>query len=77
VPLILYVLAIWGVGLGGGYVVAFDLGGFSPAWARAAQGFWAMATLGLTVAALGMTTFLAWTLRRQRRADRAVPVAGA
>ncbi len=70
VPLVVYVLAIWGVGLGGGYVVAFDLFGVSPAWARAAQGFWSMSTLGLAVAAIGMTTFLAWTLRRQRGAER-------
>jgi MATE family multidrug resistance protein len=67
VPLIVYVLAIWGVGLGGGYLVAFDLTGTSPAWMRAAQGFWSMATLGLAVSALCMSAFLAWTLRRQRR----------
>ncbi|HEX2542092.1 MAG TPA: MATE family efflux transporter [Caldimonas sp.] len=78
VPLIVYVLAIWGVGLGGGYVVAFDLAGIGPpSWMRAAQGFWSMATLGLTVAAIGMTAFLAWTLRRQRRAEVASLAAGA
>jgi MATE family multidrug resistance protein len=74
VPLLVYVLAIWGIGLGGGYVVAFDLAGISPSWAQAAQGFWAMSTLGLTIAGIGMTAFLAWTLRRQRRADDLAPV---
>ena len=74
VPLLVYVLAIWGIGLGGGYVVAFDLAGISPSWAQAAQGFWAMSTLGLTIAGIGMTAFLAWTLRRQRRAAEVASV---
>ena len=66
VPLVIYVLAVWGIGLGGGYVAAFDLTGRSPDWMRGARGFWSMATLGLTVAALAITGFLAWKLRRDR-----------
>jgi MATE family multidrug resistance protein len=69
VPVIVYVVAVWGVGLGGGYVAAFDLGGLSPPWMHGAQGFWSMATLGLATAALGMSSFLAWKLRRDRRID--------
>jgi multidrug resistance protein, MATE family len=67
VPVIVYVLGVWGVGLGGGYVAAFDLTGLSPPWMRGAQGFWSMATLGLAVAAMLMTLWLVRTLRRQRR----------
>jgi MATE family multidrug resistance protein len=71
VPLVIYALAIWIVGLGGGYVVAFDLAGITPASLRGAQGFWSMATLGVALAAVGMSGFLAWMLRRERRASAA------
>jgi MATE family multidrug resistance protein len=75
VPVIVYVVAVWGLGLGGGYVVAFDLLGLSPSWIQGARGFWSMATLGLAAAALGMSGFLAAKLRRDRRRDagRAAP----
>ena len=74
VPVIVYVLAIWGIGLGGGYVMAFDLVGASPSWMQGARGFWSMATLGLSVAALGMTGFLAFKLRRDRRREARSPL---
>ena len=73
VPVIVYVVAVWGVGLAGGYVAAFDLLGISPSWMRGARGFWSMATLGLAVAALGMSGFLAGKLRRDWRSDLGVP----
>ncbi|MFL6663806.1 MAG: MATE family efflux transporter [Rhizobacter sp.] len=63
VPVIIYATAIWGVGLGGGYAVAFDLTGLTPPALRGATGFWAASTAGLTVAALGLSGFLAWTMR--------------
>jgi MATE family multidrug resistance protein len=72
VPVVVYVVAIWGIGLGGGYVMAFDLAGISPDWMRGAQGFWSMATVGLATAGLGMSGFLAWKLRRDRRVSTMV-----
>ncbi len=66
VPLLVYAVAIWGVGLGGGYAVAFNTTGWSPAALQNAQGFWAAATAGLVVAASGLCGFLAWMLRQQR-----------
>ncbi len=69
VPMIVYVFAVWGLGLGGGYVMAFDLLGLSPSWMLGARGFWSMATLGLAAAALGMAGFLALRLRRDRRRE--------
>jgi MATE family multidrug resistance protein len=68
VPLAIYVVAVWGIGLGGGYVAAFDLVGVSPPWMSGVRGFWSMATFGLAVAGSGMAGFLAWKLRRDRRA---------
>jgi MATE family multidrug resistance protein len=66
VPLVIYAVAIWGVGLGGGYALAFDESGMVPPALRGAPGFWAAATVGLVLAAAGMSAFLAWMLRRQR-----------
>ena len=66
VPMLIYVAAIWGVGLGGGYLLAFDVGGFAPPALHGAQGFWSAATAGLVLAGTGMTAFLAWFLRQQR-----------
>jgi multidrug resistance protein, MATE family len=70
---VIYATAIWGVGLGGGYVVAFDLTGLSPAALKGAQGFWSAATAGLTVAALGLCAFLVWMLNRQRLGSATPP----
>ncbi len=66
VPLVIYAVAIWGVGLGGGYALAFDASGAVPPALRGAPGFWAAATVGLMLAGAGMSAFLAWVLRRQR-----------
>ncbi len=65
-PMVIYVLALWGVGLGGGYTLAFDLGGaVPPAW-QGARGFWIASTVGLALSAVGLVALLAWVLRRQR-----------
>ncbi len=65
-PLVIYALAIWGVGLGGGYLLAFSGSAWSPESLRGALGFWSAATLGLTFAGTGMSLFLLWMLRQQR-----------
>ena len=66
-PLVVYVLAVWGIGLGGGYLMAFDLAGISPQWMQGSRGFWAMATLGLAAAAAGMSALLVARLRLEVR----------
>ena len=63
-PLVIYAVAIWGVGLGGGYSLAFGNVGFAPAALQGSMGFWSAATLGLVLAGVGMSAFLAWMLRR-------------
>jgi MATE family multidrug resistance protein len=69
VPLVVYVVAIWVIGLGGGYVAVFELDA-GPDWMRGAQGFWSMATLGVALAAVCLAGFLGWTLRRERPRPR-------
>ena len=65
-PTLIYVLALWGVGLGGGHVLAFNLGGAVPADWQGARGYWIASTAGLTLSALGLVALLAWVLHRQR-----------
>jgi MATE family multidrug resistance protein len=66
VPLVIYASAIWGVGLAGGYLIAFDSFGITPPSLLGAPGFWAAATAGLVVAGVAMSLFLGWVLRQQR-----------
>ena len=76
VPMLIFVGALWGVGLGGGYMLAFRLGDRLPASWQGAQGFWIASTTGLTVAAVLLTALLAWVLAQQRQSS-VRPVAAA
>ena len=71
VPLLIYATSIWGLGVAGGYVLAFNIGGAVPAALHGARGFWIASTAGLAAAALGLTLFLAWVLRQQQPAAAA------
>jgi MATE family multidrug resistance protein len=76
VPLLIYVGALWGLGLGGGYVLAFNVGGGVPPALQGAPGYWAAATAGLVLAGLALGGFLRWVLLQQPR-GRAPAVAAA
>ncbi len=73
-PLVIYVVALWGVGLLGGYVVAFNLTGLTPQSLQGAQGFWAASTLGLIFAALGLCGVMARVLNGPPQALRHLPL---
>ena len=68
VPMLVFALCLWGVGLGGGYVLAFDVGGFSPAALLGARGFWVASTTGLVLTALLLSALMAVVLRRAQPA---------
>jgi len=70
VPMVIYVAALWGVGLGGGYTLAFNLSGNVPAALQGARGFWFASTAGLVVAGTALSAFLWWVMKRQRAAAR-------
>ena len=72
VPMIIYASSIWGLGVGGGYTLAFNVGGAVPAVLHGARGFWIASTIGLATASVGLTLFLAWVLRQQH--DAAPPI---
>jgi MATE family multidrug resistance protein len=76
VPVLIYASAIWGIGLGGGYLLAFDTSGFVPDALRGARGFWIGATVGLGVTAIALAAFLAWVLRQRRAETTASSPAG-
>ena len=67
VPTLIYVLALWGVGLGGGNWLAFNLGGQTPADWQGARGFWIASTAGLILAALLLTSLMVWTTGERSR----------
>lgn len=62
-PMLIYAGALGGVGLGGGFVLAFNVGGWSPPALQGAPGYWAASTAGLTIAAL-LLLALAWRVMR-------------
>jgi MATE family multidrug resistance protein len=63
VPVLIYAGAVWGIGLGGGYWIAFD--GAMPAALQGARGFWIAATVGLGVTGAALAAFLAFVLRER------------
>lgn len=65
VPVVIFVVAMWGVGLGGGYLLAFDPLGIVPPALQGARGFWSASAAGLLVAAVALTALLA-VVHRQR-----------
>ncbi|HZW11884.1 MAG TPA: MATE family efflux transporter [Noviherbaspirillum sp.] len=54
VPTLMYAVALWGIGLGGGYILGLDPFGISPPILQGAAGFWMgnSASLGLVAAGL-------------------------
>lgn len=51
-PMVIYGVALWGIGLAGGYWIAFNTTAFGPP--RGALGFWEAATVGLAIAAIAL-----------------------
>lgn len=66
VPTVMYAVALWGVGLGGGYLLGLDPLGMSPAFLHGAAGFWMGNSSSLAVVATG----LLWYLRIVQRDAR-------
>jgi MATE family, multidrug efflux pump len=69
VPTVIYAVALWGVGLGGGYLLGFDIGGSIPVWLTGARGFWAANMASLAIAGCGLSLYLRTVSRRYLQAD--------
>ncbi|WP_244816055.1 MATE family efflux transporter [Caballeronia sp. Lep1P3] len=68
VPTVIYAIALWGIGLGGGYLLGFDVGGAVPEWLHGARGFWIANSLSLGVAGVGL--FVYWRRVSMRHVNR-------
>jgi MATE family multidrug resistance protein len=64
VPAVIYGIGLWGFGLGGGYALAFDLGGRVPAPLHGASGFWFGNAAALALVAVLLTSLYATVSRR-------------
>lgn len=65
-PMVIYAFAIWGLGLGGGYWLAFGEHDIAlPRLMQGAMGFWSAASVGLAAAATGLGLLLALVHRRE------------
>ena len=67
VPMVIYVAALWGVGLAGGYALAFNVPGNVPAALQGARGFWFASTAGLVLAGAALSAFMLWVMRQGRQ----------
>jgi len=67
IPMVIYVAALWGVGLGGGYFLAFNVSGTVPAALQGARGYWMASTLGLVLAATALSGFMFFVFAQLRR----------
>lgn len=64
-PMVIFAVSLWGVGLGGGYVLSFDLTGRTPPDLTGARGYWAASTCGLTVAAVLLLALMVYVWRQK------------
>lgn len=57
-PVVIYAVSLWGLGLGGGYVLAFS-------GEAGASGFWLTSTLALWTSAALLVALMAWVIRQR------------
>jgi MATE family multidrug resistance protein len=73
-PMWIYAISLWGVGLGGGYILGFNLTGNVPEILQGAQGFWFANSLSLAIAATFLITLFKRTAKRFEREHPPVEV---
>jgi MATE family multidrug resistance protein len=69
VPTVIYAVALWGVGLGGGYLLGFDVVGAIPVWLTGARGFWFANMASLAIAGSGLLIYLRSVSQQYLQAD--------
>ncbi|NDI85648.1 MATE family efflux transporter [Undibacterium crateris] len=67
VPTLLYALTLWGCGLGGGYLLGIDPGGWFPANVHGASGFWIANTLSVVLIAISLWCYLRHVQRQHHK----------
>ena len=71
VPMVIYGVLLWGIGIIGGYYMAFDATPFFEAPLKA-YGFWGMVALGLFLAGSVLTGLALWVARTRAKEDEHV-----
>ncbi|ALU87943.1 MATE family efflux transporter [Herbaspirillum rubrisubalbicans] len=69
VPTVIYAVTLWGVGLGGGYVLGLDPLGMAPAALHGPVGFWAANSVSLGLVAVGLLAYLRVIQQRAARGE--------
>ena len=73
-PMLIYALSLWGVGLGGGYMLGFNVTGNVPLALQGASGFWAANSISLGVAAVFLLYLFKRTAVRFQKTHPAITV---
>jgi MATE family multidrug resistance protein len=73
-PMLIYALSLWGVGLGGGYMLGFNITGNVPLALQGASGFWAANSISLGVAAVFLLYLFKRTAVRFQKTHPAITV---
>ena len=73
-PMVIYAGSLWGVGLGGGYLMGFNVFGNTPAFLQGANGFWAGNSLSLGLAACFLLYLFGRTAERYEKTHPPVQV---
>jgi MATE family multidrug resistance protein len=66
VPTVIYAVALWGVGLGGGYLLGFNAPAIMPLTMTGAAGFWIANSASLLIAGIGLFSYLLHVSRARR-----------
>ncbi|WP_151637048.1 MATE family efflux transporter [Noviherbaspirillum aerium] len=67
VPTLIYAVALWGIGLGGGYILGLNPFGISPPALQGAAGFWLGNSASLALVAAGLLWYLRIVQRHARQ----------
>jgi MATE family multidrug resistance protein len=73
-PMLIYAVSLWGVGLGGGYMLGFNITGNVPLALQGASGFWAANSISLGVAAIFLLYLFKRTAVRFQKTHPAITV---
>jgi MATE family multidrug resistance protein len=63
VPTLIYAFALWGIGLGGGYLLGLDPFGWSPPTLQGAAGFWMGNSASIALVAIALYWYLRYVQR--------------
>ena len=73
-PMLIYAGSLWGVGLGGGYLLGFNVFGNTPSFLQGANGFWAGNSISLGLAACLLLYLFRRTAERYEKTHPPVQV---